>query len=156
MLNSIVHFEPSDVDAQLLELGLNQTVLTQAAYEGYQARANATKNHPPLYAPFVAWGDAVKALRDGLIPLGWRKCNANNWPRVIHPEEKLAITVATGNQDTGQVSTSPYTSSPKGSSTINAMEINRLMSAWLPGFEPNETEDETVAPDKKLPSAKVT
>ena len=130
-----LHSDPYSVARALSRLGLFENVLLDAARAGYLARSNCTENHPPLYPSFVAWGEAVRALRDGLAPYGWKRNNANHWPRTIHPDGDIAITVATGNEATGKADDSPITTSSKGPSTVEALEVNRLQ-LWLPGLEP--------------------
>ncbi len=138
-MQTVLHSEPLDVAETLARMGLTEEVLLNATMQGYLARANCTANHPPLFPSFVAWGEAVKSLRDGLAPSGWVRSNERNWPRVIHPQGHIALTVATGNEATGRIGDSPSTTSSKGPSTVEALEVNRLQ-AWLPGMEPPETE----------------
>lgn len=135
-MQTVLHSDPVSVSAALARLGLHEEVLLEAARQGHLARANATANHPPLHASFVAWSEAVRALRDGLAPDGWMRSNERNWPRVMHPNGRTALTVATGNESTGRAEETPATTSSKGPSTIAAIEVNR--SLWLPGFEPPE------------------
>lgn len=141
----------TDTVSALQNLGVTEEVLVEAARQGYLARANCTPNHPPLFPSFVAWGEAVKALRDGLAPMGWVRSNERNWPRAIHPDGHLAITVATGNEATGRAETTPATTSSKGPSTVEALEINRLQ-AWLPGLEPEALEAEINSVEDNRPS----
>jgi hypothetical protein len=135
-MQTVLHNDPVSILAALERLGLSEGVLLEAARQGHLARANATANHPPLHASFVAWSEAVRALRDGLAPDGWTRSNEKNWPRVIHPEGHIALTVATGNESTGRADETPTTTSSKGPSTVAALEVNRQLS--LPGMEPLE------------------
>jgi hypothetical protein len=136
-MRTLLHSDPASASAALARLDLTEAVLLAAAMQGYLARSNSTANHPPLYPAFVAWGEAVRALRDGLAPDGWVRSNEGNWPRVIHPDGRIALTVATGNEATGRADDSPATRSSKGPSTVAALQVNRLQ-AWLPGMEPEE------------------
>lgn len=137
---TVLHSDPVSVTTALARLGLTEEVLLEAARQGHLARSNATANHPPLHASFVAWSEAVRALRDGLAPSGWVRSNEKNWPRVIHPDGHVALTVATGNESTGRANESPTTTSSKGPSTVAAMEVNRAQLS-LPGMEPPEPEE---------------
>ncbi len=138
-MQTVLHSDPFDASAALDRLGLNEEVLLAAAIQGHLARTNATANHPPLFPSFVAWGEAVRALRDGLAPSGWVRSNEKNWPRVIHPDGHIALTVATGNEHTGRPDQHPATTSSKGPSTVAALEVNRAQ-LWLPGLEPTPLE----------------
>lgn len=140
-MQTMLHDDPVSVSSALAALGLTEAPLLAAARQGYLARANCTANHPTLFPSFVAWGEAVRALRDGLAPSGWVRSNERNWPRTIHPSGHIALTVATGNEATGCASDSPATTSSKGPSTVEALEVNRLQ-AWLPGMEPIAETDE--------------
>lgn len=134
-MQTLLHAESLAVQAALARLDLTEQPLLNAAMEGYLARANCTANHPPLFPSFVAWGETVRALRDGLATSGWVRSNERNWPRVIHPDGHIALTVATGNESTGRAEESPATTSAKGPSTVEALEVNRAQ-LWLPGMEP--------------------
>jgi hypothetical protein len=138
-MQTVLHVNLASVYEALAKLGLDEGVLLDAVQAGYLARANCTANHPPLFPSFVAWGEAVRILRDGLAPLGWVRSNERNWPRTVSPDGLIAITVATGNDATGRSTESPTTTSSKGPSTVDALEVNRLQFS-LPGMEPIEPE----------------
>ncbi|MCW7536732.1 hypothetical protein OOT46_02540 [Aquabacterium sp. A7-Y] len=53
----------------------------------------------------------------------------------MNPEGTIAITVATGSEATGRADDSPTTTSAKGPTTVEALEVNR-QQYWLPGLEP--------------------
>lgn len=148
-MQTVLHSDLVSVSAALERLGLTEEVLLEAARQGHLARANTTANHPPLHGPFVSWSEPVRALRDGLVTSGWKRNNDNHWPRVIHPNGHIALTVATGNEATGRTGESPITKSPKGPRTLAAVEVNRGQ-LWLPGMEPQEPEPG--APNRDEPS----
>lgn len=134
-------------DPALARLGLTAEALLTAVKRGYLARTNCTPNHPPLYAPIVAWGETVRVLREQLAPLGWQRQDDRNYARTLHPSGRTAIAVATGNEATGLANEVPMTKSAKGPITQEAVEINRVQ-AWLPGMEPTVAvaEQDVVAP----------
>lgn len=132
---TVLHVDSIAVTDALFSLGLNENALLAAVMQGYLARTNCTANHPPFFPSFVAWGETVKALRDKLAPLGWKRNDEKNYSRTIHPEGHTAVAVATGNEATGVATESPSTKSAKGPSTIDAIEVNRLQAS-LPGIEP--------------------
>lgn len=138
-MQTLLHADPDAVRAALARLDLEEEILLTAARASYLAKANATANHPPMHAPFVAWSEAVRALRDGLVIRGWQRNNEKNWPRTIHPSGTIALTVATGNEATGRAADSPTTKAAKGPSTVDALEVNRGLQFWLPGMEPAMT-----------------
>ena len=45
--------------------------------------------------------EAVAALREGLLPLGWTRSDEKNYALVIHPMASMAINVASGDLGTG-------------------------------------------------------
>lgn len=135
-MKTMLHSDPASAQEALARLGLFEEVLLTAARAGHLARANCTANHPPLFPSFVAWGESVRVLRDGLAPHGWIRSNERNWPRTVNSEGTIAITVATGNEATGSTGM-PTTTSSKGPSTVEALEVNR-QQFWLPGMEPPE------------------
>jgi hypothetical protein len=134
-MKTVLYHTPTDVHAALARLGLSEAVLLEAVMQGYLARSNCTPNHPPMHAPLVAWGEVVRALRDGLAPDGWVRDNGDNAPRTVHPGGRISIIVATGNEATGTPGAAPATKSPKGATTIDALAVNRLQLP-LPGMGP--------------------
>lgn len=134
-MRTVLHDDRIATTVALRVLGLSEGVLREAAMQGYLARTNCTANHPPMYPSFVAWGEAVRALREQLLPLGWTRRDENNYPRTVHPGGRIAIAIAAGNEATGMPNESPTTSSAKGPSTVAAVELNRLQYC-LPFLEP--------------------
>lgn len=134
-MRTVLHDDPIAASDALACLGLTESALLAAAMQGYLARTNCTANHPPLFPSLFAWAETVRALREQLAPLGWVRNDEKNYSRTVHPEGRIAIAVATGNEATGVSGESPITKSVKGPSTIEAVEINRLQM-WLLGMEP--------------------
>ena len=122
-----VRFESKDVDSRLAELGLNASLLQEAVMQGMLARSEATPNDPPLFPGFATWSRTVRSLREQLIPhpYGWSRCDDGNYSLVVNPDGKIAIAVATGDENTGNVHIKPMTKSPKGTRTQCAIEINQ-------------------------------
>lgn len=148
-MDVLQHADLTAVSDALSKLGIPAESILTAVRQGYFARSNCTANHPPLFPSFVAWGETVRSLRDQLAPLGWIRTNERNYSRTVHPEGRIAIAVATGDEATGIVGQMPCTKSAKGPSTLDALEVNRNQM-WLPGLEPasfsedQETADEQV------------
>lgn len=124
MQQPVVH-QPVEVQSRLAELGLDPEALAQVVRRGYVAFTMCTVNDPPLFPGFSAWAQTVRALREYLVPQGWRRCDENNYSLVISPTEDMAIAVATGDDGTGRIDAVPTTKSSKGPSTADAVVANQ-------------------------------
>lgn len=111
------------------------TVLTEALQAGYVGRNSRTANDAPNAAGFYQWNDTLRSLRENMASRGWSRNDDGNWPRTVHPDDRLAIAVSTGNQNTGRIDATPSTSRAKGPRTAYAVDVNQT---WLPGFEPKK------------------
>jgi hypothetical protein len=78
----------------------------------------------------VAWAEAVRTLFDCLVVTGWTRDNAKNSPRSVHPVGSVAVVIASGNEHTGRINESPATNSPKGITTIEAIQHSRHLSLF--------------------------
>src|SRR5262245_61681670 len=87
--------------------------------------SNFTPNHPPVGIGISAWTEAVAALRDQLLPLGWTRSDERNYALVFDPEGSMAINVATGDAGTGRIDAVPSNKAPKGVSTADAISVNQ-------------------------------
>lgn len=133
-----IYVESWDVNRRLAELGIKEEDLLQAAERGFTAWASCTANHPPAIPGLFAWGETICALRERLIPLGWERKDEQNWPLVVNREGSVALSVATGNEDTGRKDKDPVTASAKGPRTISAIVANQnlpLFPEMLPTAE---------------------
>jgi hypothetical protein len=120
------HVDPDDVRERLAELGLEEEWLLNAVRVAQFQRNSCTPNHPLFYPGMSAWAEAVKTLRDILIPEGWLKANPRGLPIVFHPKRNIALTVATGDDATGKREFEPCTKSPKGPQTRSNISNNQL------------------------------
>ncbi len=125
-----IHRFHEDVESRLFQLGLTEEVLLRAAGRGHLARSECTPNHPSMFPGLVAWGWTVAALREALVPSGWSRSEEGNWPITVSPNRRMAIAVATGDENTGNPDAVPMTKSSKGPNTIQAIAVN-LMQASL-------------------------
>jgi hypothetical protein len=121
-----VHAEPAHIVSRLADLGLEEEPLRIAVSRGQLAVSNCTRNHPRWFPPLAGCAETVRGLRDYLATLQWENCDNNNYARSLDPSGQLAIAVATGNEGTGLVDSSPATSSSKGRSTVEAILINQF------------------------------
>ena len=139
-MQALVRFEASDVETRLKELGLTIAVLQEPVMEGMQARSECTPNHPPLFSGFTTWATTVRCLRERLspIPFGWTASDEGGYSLVISPSGKIAIAVATGDENTGNPQVTPMTKSPKGPRTQSAIEVNQYQGSLfdeIPEFD---------------------
>lgn len=137
-LSDSVYIEPWDVNRRLAELGLKEECLLQPAERGFTAWASCTANHPSAIPGLSAWGETVCALRERLIPLGWERKDEQNWPLVVNKGGTIALSVATGNEDTGRKDRDPVTASAKGPRTVSAITANQnqlVFPEMLPSLE---------------------
>jgi hypothetical protein len=124
--NRKLHVEPHDVRNRLAQLGLEEDWLLNAVRVAQLQRNNCTPHHPPSFPGLSAWAEAIKTLRDILIPEGWLKDDPRGLPIVFHNKRKIAITVATGDEATGREEFDPCTKCPKGPQTKSNISNNQL------------------------------
>ena len=130
-MNAIVLFDDPDAIAiRLRQLGVHEVELREAIYQGHLQRARLTLNHPSIYHGLNMWGEVVAALREQLRPLGWTRQEIGSFALTIHDELKLAITVASGDEGTGNPSAHPTNRSRKGRNTVEAIEANRQLELF--------------------------
>src|SRR5438445_10432934 len=127
----IVRQEPGDLRLRLTELGLDANALKETVRRGQLAFISCTANHPPQFPGMAAWAETVRALREYVVPLGWRRSNDNNYALAVDPEGLVAIAVATGNDGTGRADVTPSTNARKGPSTLEAIGVNQLQFGFM-------------------------
>ncbi len=113
-----------EVANRLNQLGLAESQLLDAATRGLASRFSCTPHHPPMAPGFYGWSETVRGLRDVLIPLGWTRDDAGLLSLVVSPDGKIAVAVATGDEDTGDPEGCPCTKSSKGTMTKHVVEEN--------------------------------
>ena len=121
-----VYSDPDDVRACLAAMGLTEEPLLHAARRWYLSWVSFTTNHPPFGIGIAAWMEAVAALREGLLPIGWTRSDEKNYALVMHPDGSMAINVATGDAGTGRPSANVSNKAPKGISTADAISVNQV------------------------------
>ncbi|MDP9359467.1 MAG: hypothetical protein M3R02_30110 [Chloroflexota bacterium] len=123
-MSAVIHPEPEDVESRLAALGLTERVLLEAVREGLLAWASCTPHHPLNFPGLAAWGETVRALRDGLVPLGWTSNEDGGLPRVVNAAGRIALTAATGNEGTGRLELPLSTNNNKGARTAKLAAVN--------------------------------
>ena len=98
---TIVVSEPARVDLRLRELGLSISILIEAMKSGLSSAALCHAYHPPNFPGLTLWAEAIRWLRDALVPKGWRSDNSHNLPTVVRGDKGLAIAVVRGGPGTG-------------------------------------------------------
>jgi hypothetical protein len=131
-----LHVEPDEVDEALAKLGLTRAPLLDVVKAGLLARETCTANDPPFFPGIFQWARTVRALREGLAPLGWPRSDEGNFCTVVEPAEQFAIAVASGCENTGRVThETPTTRRRKGPNTVDAVHNNAQLFLF-PEFAP--------------------
>jgi hypothetical protein len=121
-----IYIDSDDVKARLAAMGLTDEPLGHAARRWYLSWVSFTTNHPPFAIGIAAWMEAVAALREGLLPLGWTRSDEKNYALVIHPDGLMAINIASGDAGTGIPTSNVSNRAPKGVSTADAISVNQV------------------------------
>lgn len=147
MLETEVYIE-HDATRRLQELGLTNSILQEVVGKVYSKHlVYVTKNEPPISYGMTLYLKITGALRDKLLPLGWKRDDYNNHSKTISPNGQVCIVVASGDNNTGQAdSCSLSTKSPKGKITkqiINRNHRNQLALDFggIPGLDFIQTPD---------------
>ena len=138
-----VYWKPVDVADRLSYLDLTPDVLWDAVLYGQGYAAECTLNDPPSTRGFITWGKTNRMLRDLLIPKGWSQANAQNYATTVHPSGSSAIAVASGDSYTGIPDKRPSTRTDKGPATEQAIAVNQLSFASIPGSGPEWEQRQT-------------
>jgi hypothetical protein len=94
MAAAITRFEHEDVGQRLDALGLQEEQLLHTARRWHLTWSSFTPNHPPVGIGISAWTEAVAALREQFLPVGWSRSDERNYSLVVHPDGTHAINVA--------------------------------------------------------------
>jgi len=130
-MSTMVLFDnPAEIANRLEQLGVNEEVLRESIYQGHLQRTRLTLNHPLIYHGLNMWGEVVNALREQLRPLDWIREDIGSYALTAHEELKLAISVASGDEATGNPSAHPSNRSKKGRNTVEAIEANRQLELF--------------------------
>jgi hypothetical protein len=140
-MNAIVLFDNTgEIASRLDQLEVNEAALREAVYQGHLQRTRLTLNHPTIYHGLNMWGEIVAALREQLRPFGWIRQEVGGYASTVHEEQGLAISVASGDEATGNPFGQPCNRSRKGRNTIEAIAANRQLELF--DALPAETQEE--------------
>jgi hypothetical protein len=119
--------KPEESRDRLAELGgLDALIFAQAIQRGQAIAAGFTLNHPAICRGISQWGEVVAAIREQLLPQGWTRMDEDNLPLTVNPTRTIAISVSTGDENTGIADAKPSTRSTKGPRTADAVVVNAL------------------------------
>jgi hypothetical protein len=140
---AIVHKEVEDVDSQLGKLGLKRELIARCPVAGYMARTGCTPHHPANYGGMVHYGEMIRQLRDELVPLGWSAASDMNLEVTVSPEKGIAISVVSGDENTGLAGRTPSTKRRRGSVTTRLVDDNKQLAFDLvvPNLAPKVNDD---------------
>jgi hypothetical protein len=124
MLKTVIRNEPEDVDAALARLGLAAPSLMRSVRAGYLSRISRTANDAPIAAGFYHWNETLRTLRDELVVLGWQRVDEQMFSTIVSPDGKIAISVSSGDEATGNPRGFPRTKRDKGPRTADAIYVN--------------------------------
>ncbi len=115
-----------------MELGVPIEPLIRAVRAGFDGRGLCTPNDPPFIPGTEAWRFVVRTLREGLLPLGWRKSDPGNYSLVSTDDRQLNIVVASADQFVKRTGADPRTRSLKGLYTEAAIARNLVQNDLFP------------------------
>ena len=121
-----VFSRPEETRDRLQELGLDALIFVRAIQRGMAIAAGYTPNHPAICRGISQWGEIVAAIREQLLPQGWTRLDDENLPLTVNPPRNIAISVSTGDENTGIIDAIPSTRSTKGPRTGSAIIVNAL------------------------------
>lgn len=109
---------------RLVDLGVDAQVLEDALMAGHNGSQLATAHHAPTAAGTYRWHETLASLRQSLVLQEWEATDEKNAPRIVSPNRKVSLMVATGNAQTG-TKKSPSNATPKGVMTERDVWNNR-------------------------------
>lgn len=129
---------PKDVERRLADMNLSVDPLLTSVQAGHLAAVSCTENDPSILPGLAAWGRTVRVLREMFLPVGWKKSELSNQPLLINSDQKIILTVASGDDATGIIGATPKTRSAKGFCTAAAVSRNNQLD-FFPETLPSET-----------------
>jgi hypothetical protein len=120
---------PIGIRHELSLLGLKPEFFETSVSYGEANRAACSAFDPRIFWGTTAWARTLRRLREVLTKLGWKSDNERNFEIVISPDRTFAISVATGDRETGKFNPphEPKVKNPKGIMYKTAISVN----TWL-------------------------
>lgn len=115
------------VAARLSELHptLDMVLLREVSEHGYRRRVEATDMHSTTAAGTFHWHESIFALRTMLSERGWRKEDVSNCPLIVSPDRTIALSLMTGDNETGWPQGNPSNQAQKGAVLETAVARNQ-------------------------------
>jgi hypothetical protein len=128
---AVLYIKPHDVRHRLADLDLTVEIVQDVGRAARIAKTGCSPNHPPTFRGTAAWANAIKHLRDVLIPLGWRRDDPANFSMTINDKRRIYIVVATGDNLAGiEGPGDPRTKTAKGVWAEEALNLNRQLDLF--------------------------
>lgn len=123
---------------QLEDLGLQADGLTGVLRGCLAGYLSCTSLDAPTRAQTEVYFEAVRLLREWLLPLGWGCDNVDQQPRVFNRDRGIAIVFASGDSNTGQPFPHPRTRRAKGEATQTKIIVNQAQLSLAFEQDPSE------------------
>lgn len=143
-MECVVRSSGPEVIGRLDELGLTESLLAEATRSGVEFVLGCTANDPDYLPGILGSGKITRALRDRLIPRGWKVAKVLNQPSTVNKTGTVSIVVAGGNDATGLIEQVLATRSAKGPATSQAISTN--LQGSLADIDNSVPRLETVTP----------
>lgn len=111
-------------EARLNELGLEEEDLITAVLAAELERRNCSALEPRSAPGFKAWSTGFGVLAETLTQKGWTRVEKQGLPRMVNPENGVAIAVIHGDEATGRRVASPKTKSARGAQSLCLVRSN--------------------------------
>lgn len=121
-LDQIANLPPEQAVEQLL--GITAEELREVARQCFRVASNAGPLQPKGSSGTLSWIYGTEALRVLTIPKGWKPTDPSNQPRIVSPDNKHAITVCCGDENTGDPYAKPLTRNKRGNRTSRSVYYN--------------------------------
>ena len=128
---------------QLEDLGLQAESLAGVLRGCLAGYLSCTSLDAPTRAQTEVYFEAVRLLREWLLPLGWEFDNVDQQPRVFSRDRGIAIVFASGDSNTGKPFPHPRTRRAKGEATQTKIMVNQSQLSLAFEQDPSDlaTED---------------
>jgi len=130
--------EGDEVESFLRDkIGIEAMVLGKALLGGAAEAAMVTPHSGAAASGWRMYDGVVKALRDELVPEGWRVFRPGGLETVVRNDNHCQITAALGNEHTGlRPPSNPSCEHERGAATLEAVDANQRSLAGLAPLDP--------------------